>query len=91
MEQKIIDALVKCPLFDGMSATEIEITLSGAAYRIVDYDKHDIYALAGMPYQYADIVISGELILPYVVVVGKASGGEPSAAWKSRGAGFSLR
>lgn len=71
MEQKIIDALAKCPLFDGMSATEIEITLSGAAYRLVDYDRHDIYALAGMPCQYADIVISGELVCRMSSLSGK--------------------
>lgn len=71
MEQKVLDALVKCPLFAGMSPTEIEISLSGAAYRLVNYDSNDIFALAGMPCQYADIVVSGELICRMSSLSGK--------------------
>lgn len=62
METEVLEALEKCPLFAGMSPTEIEITMSGVASRLVRYDRHDIFALAGMPCQNADIVVSGVLI-----------------------------
>lgn len=71
MEQKVLNALAKCPLFAGMSSTEIEIAISGVTYRLVEYDNHDIYALAGMPCQNADIVISGELICRMSSLSGK--------------------
>ena len=62
MEQKVLNALTLCPLFAGMTPTEIEIAMSGASYRLVHYDSHDIFALAGMPCRYADIIVSGVLI-----------------------------
>lgn len=71
MEQKILEALTHCPLFAGMSTTEIEIAMSGVRYRIVKYDKHDIFALVGMPCQNADIVISGTLICRMSSISGK--------------------
>lgn len=71
MEQKVLEALGRCPLFAGMSATEIEIAMSGVSYRIVKFDSHDIYALAGMPCQNADIVVSGELICRMSSISGK--------------------
>lgn len=71
MEDKIIQALCRCPLFAAMEPFEIEMTLSGIAYRIVNYNKHDVYALAGMPCKYADIVISGQLVCRMVSLSGK--------------------
>lgn len=71
MEQKVIDALTLCPLFAGMSPMEIELSLSGADYRLVEYVDHDIFALAGMPCKYADIVVSGELICRMSAMSGK--------------------
>lgn len=71
MDQKILEALQKCPLFVGMTTTEIEIDMSGVGYRLAKYDKHDIYALAGMPCRYADIVIDGTLICRMSSISGK--------------------
>ncbi len=71
MEDRIIQALCRCPLFAAMEPFEIEMTLSGIAYRIVNYNKHDVYALAGMPCKYADIVISGQLVCRMVSLSGK--------------------
>lgn len=71
MEQKVLEALQHCPLFVGMSPTEIEITMSGVGYRLVRYEKHDIFALAGMPCQNADIVVSGVLICRMSSISGK--------------------
>ncbi len=71
MDNKILKALKLCPLFAGMSDIEIEMTLSAAHYRIVEYDKKDVFSLTGMPCQYADIVISGVLICRMVGLSGK--------------------
>lgn len=62
MEEKTLKALCKCPLFAGMKPTEIEIALAGTAYKLINYDRHDIYSLAGMPCKTADIVVSGILV-----------------------------
>lgn len=71
MDNKILKALKLCPLFAGMSDIEIEMILSAAHYRIVEYDKKDVFSLTGMPCQYADIVISGVLICRMVGLSGK--------------------
>lgn len=71
MEQRILEALEKCPLFAGMSPTEIEITMSGVDYKLVHYDHHDIYALAGMPCRNADIIVEGVLICRMSALSGK--------------------
>ena len=71
MNDRITKALRLCPLFAGMEPFEIEMTLSGIDYRIVNYNKHDVYALAGMPCKYADIVINGELVCRMVSLSGK--------------------
>ena len=71
MEKKVLQALVRCPLFMGMSEMEIEIALSGLSYRLVNYDKHDIYSLTGMPLKTADIVVTGSLICRMSSLSGK--------------------
>lgn len=71
MDNKILKALKQCPLFADMSDMEIEMTLSAARYRIVEYDKKDVFALTGMPCQYVDIVVSGTLICRMVGISGK--------------------
>lgn len=71
MEKRIIEALLQCPLFAGLSATEIKIALSGTGYKLVDYRKNDVYALAGMPCRYADIVVSGSLVCRMSSLSGK--------------------
>lgn len=71
MDQKILEALQKCPLFAGMTTTEIDIDMSGISYRLVHYDRHDIYALTGMPCRNADIVIEGTLICRMSAISGK--------------------
>lgn len=71
MTNNLLEALTLCPLFAGMSTTEIEIAMSGVGYRTVNYERHDIYTLAGMPCKYADIVISGILICRMSSLSGK--------------------
>ena len=62
MEQRVLHALTKCPLFAGMTSVEIEVSMAGISYSIVNYDSHDIYALTGMPCKTLDIVVRGVLV-----------------------------
>lgn len=71
MENYIRNVLGKCPLFAGMTPVEIEMSLLGKHYRIVSYGKNDIYALAGMPCKYADIVLKGSLVCRMTSMSGK--------------------
>ena len=57
MEQRVLHALTTCPLF-----VEIEVSMAGVSYSIVNYDSHDIYALTGMPCKTLDIVVRGVLV-----------------------------
>ena len=71
MEQRVLNALTKCPLFAGMEPVEIEIAMAGVTYSIVNYDSHDIYALTGMPCKTLDIVIRGVLVCRMSSLSGK--------------------
>lgn len=71
MDETVLQALTKCPLFAGMSETEIEIAMAGVSYKLVNYDKHDIYSLTGMPLKNADIVIRGVLVCRMSSLSGK--------------------
>lgn len=62
MEDSVYTALQRCPLFAGMERMEIVLALNAFPCRIVDYARHEIYALAGLPLGYADIVVSGTLV-----------------------------
>ena len=61
METKVTKALLQCPLFEGLTADEIEQVMPATNYRLVRFDKHDVYVLAGSPCRYADIIVEGEM------------------------------
>ncbi|MCR5076572.1 MAG: Crp/Fnr family transcriptional regulator [Prevotella sp.] len=71
MEDNIMRALTACPLFTGMSPTEIDLTIANITHRLVSLPAHDVYALAGMPCRYVDIVINGTLICRMASLSGK--------------------
>jgi len=52
MEDKVMRALIACPLFAGMSPMEIEMMVGNVKYHVVKLPAHDVYALAGMPCRY---------------------------------------
>lgn len=64
-------ALRACPLFAGMSDIEIEMTLGNVPHQLVSLPPHDVYALAGMPCQSVDIIVSGVLICRMAALSGK--------------------
>ena len=72
MEKKVLKALCKCVLFNGISAEEITALMEPIGYKLVEYSKRDIYLLAGMPCKYADIIIEGELVARMVSLSGKS-------------------
>lgn len=64
-------ALRSCPLFAGMSDIEIELTLGNVSHQLVSLPSHEVYALAGMPCKYVDIVVKGILICRMAALSGK--------------------
>lgn len=71
MEKRIIESLKNCPLFVEMNEIEIEMTLINTPYSIINLEAHDVYALAGMPCKYADIIICGTLVCRMASLSGK--------------------
>ena len=71
MESNVMNALRSCPLFAGMSEIEIELTLGNVTHQLVSLPSHEVYALAGMPCKYVDIVVSGNLICRMAALSGK--------------------
>ena len=56
---------------DGLTVEVIETMMSQVECRLVRFDKNDVYALAGSPCRYADIIIEGELTARMVGPSGK--------------------
>ena len=71
METKVTKALQKCPLFEGLTADEIERLMALTEYRLVHFDKNDVYTLAGTPCRYADIIVEGQMTARMVGPSGK--------------------
>ena len=71
MESNVMNALRSCPLFAGMSEIGIELTLGNVTHQLVSLPSHEVYALAGMPCKYVDIVVSGNLICRMAALSGK--------------------
>ena len=64
-------ALRSCPLFAGMSEIEIDLTLGNVSHQLVSLPSHEVYALAGMPCKYIDIVVTGRLVCRMAALSGK--------------------
>ena len=62
MERNVLKALQLCPLFEGFSAKDIEQVMESIPYRLIRLDKKEVYLSAGTPCNFADIVVSGEVI-----------------------------
>ena len=62
MERNVLKALQLCPLFEGFSAKDIEQMMDSIPYRLIRLDKKEVYLSAGTPCNFADIVVTGEVI-----------------------------
>lgn len=61
MDTKLIKSLQTCPLFLEMTATEIASTLDAIHYRMIHFNKKDLYALEGDLCRHTDIIIDGKM------------------------------
>lgn len=71
MENEILDQLLKCPLFKGVTQEELVGLLAESGCRIETYHKNDIVALIGYPCNYLLIVLKGSLVARMVSDSGK--------------------
>ena len=71
MELDILDALSKSTLFENIKREQVESFLDKNTYRIKEYTKNDVLALAGDKVNHLIIVIKGELIARMVSESGK--------------------
>jgi CRP-like cAMP-binding protein len=62
MERNVLRALQLCPLFEGFAAKDIEQMMDSISYQLIKLDKKEVFLLAGTPCNFADIIISGEII-----------------------------
>ena len=62
MERNVLKALQLCPLFVGFTAKDIEQMMGSISYQLIRIDKKEVYLSAGTPCNFADIVVSGEVI-----------------------------
>ncbi len=71
MDTMTLQSLSVCMLFNGVNPMETELLLEGVGYRLVHYDRNDLFRMAGDPCLYADIVVSGELLCRMTSLSGK--------------------
>lgn len=71
MEEKVVTSLALCPLFAGLQREEISLLMASVDHWLVGYEGHDVYALAGMPCRYADIIVAGVLVCRMSSLSGK--------------------
>ncbi len=62
MERNVLKALQLCPLFEGFSAKDIEQIMDNIPYRLIRLSKKEVYLSVGTPCNFADIVVTGEVI-----------------------------
>lgn len=61
MDIDTLQGLMRCPLFKGLTQSEIIELMHTVRYRLVRYQKGDVFTHAGDICQHADIIISGEM------------------------------
>lgn len=62
MDIDTLQGLQKCPLFESLDKSEIMALMHTIRYRVIHFRKGEVLACAGWVCQYADIVISGEVV-----------------------------
>lgn len=72
MDIETLHGLTECPLFGGLTDSEVIELMHTVRYRVIRYRKGDIFALAGDTCQHADIVISGEMMTSLIGPSGRS-------------------
>ena len=62
MDIDTLQGLTLCPLFYGLQDSEIIDLMHMVRYRVIHIHKGDVHVYAGFVCQYADIIISGEMV-----------------------------
>ncbi|MGX8697796.1 MAG: Crp/Fnr family transcriptional regulator, partial [Prevotella sp.] len=66
MDIDTLEGLMKCPLMKGLTQQEVMNLMHQIRYRVMKYEKGDIFAHAGDKCLHADIVLDGELLASVV-------------------------
>ena len=62
MDIDTLHGLMQCPLFGGLSDSEIIGLMHTVRYRVIHFHRGQVFALAGDVCLHADIVLSGEMV-----------------------------
>ena len=62
MDIDTLQGLRRCPLFNGLTESEIIDLMHTVRYRVVRCCKGEFHAIEGSVCQYADIIIQGEMV-----------------------------
>lgn len=71
MIKSITEILSTCKLFADLSSEEIEQLLDEIEYKIIDYNRHEVFAISGMAVQNMDIVLAGSMTTKMISPSGK--------------------
>lgn len=71
MDIDTLQGLRRCPLFNGLTESEIIDLMHMVRYRVVRCYKGDIHAMEATACQYADIIIQGEMVASMMVSSGR--------------------
>lgn len=61
MEKEVLRALLISTLFENLSEQEVLKLMEGVEYKLVSYNRKEVYAHVGQPIEYVDMVVSGQL------------------------------
>ena len=67
MDIDTLQGLRRCPLFNGLTESEIIDLMHTVRYRVVRCCKGEFHAIEGSVCQYADIIIQGEMVASMMV------------------------
>ena len=72
MDIDILEGLMQCPLFKGISEREVMELMHSIRYRVVRYHKGQVFAVAGDVCLHADIVLSGKMAAHLIAPSGRS-------------------
>ena len=61
MEKEVLRALLISTLFENLSEQEVLKLMEGVEYKLVSYNRKEVYAHVGQPIEHVDMVVSGQL------------------------------
>lgn len=71
--EELTEALKKCALFSGMDSLKISKVMSSTPSKLITYRRGEIYAVAGAPCKWADIIVRGIMVARMSSSAGKSA------------------